>query len=79
MKNLEIVSINYLYDFKIFVEFNDGKSGEVNLENELWGSIFLPLKEIANFKKFSLSPVSNTIEWANGADIAPEFLYEKCK
>lgn len=37
-------------------------------------SIFAPLKDVDFFKKFVLN--SNTIEWGNGADIAPERFLE---
>jgi hypothetical protein len=36
--------------------------------------IFAPLKNIDFFKHFKLN--ANTVEWANGADIAPEKMYE---
>jgi len=36
--------------------------------------IFAPLKNIDFFKHFELN--ANTVEWANGADIAPEKMYE---
>ncbi|GHT01015.1 hypothetical protein FACS189421_13520 [Bacteroidia bacterium] len=39
----------------------------------LYGEIFEPLKDIDNFKKFHVSDWS--VEWKNGADMAPEFLY----
>jgi len=36
--------------------------------------VFAPLKNIDFFKNFKLN--ANTIEWENGADIAPERIYE---
>lgn len=45
--------------------------------NELNGSIFVLLKDKAFFKEFSI--VYNTIEWKNGADFAPEYLYNLAK
>jgi len=47
------------------------------LANELNGTVFNPLKDKNNFRKFSI--VFNTIEWENGADFAPEYLYELAK
>lgn len=36
--------------------------------------VFAPLKNQSYFKNFTIN--ANTIEWPNGADIAPERLYE---
>ncbi len=74
---LEISKANYIEDYKIEIQFNNGEIYAVDLMNELNGSIFVPLKDIAFFKDFSI--VYNTIEWKNGADFAPEYLYELAK
>jgi hypothetical protein len=71
---LEIINAKYLNDYKIFLEFNDGVSMTVDLANELEGEIFEPLKNKDYFKTFFIK--FNTIEWDNGADIAPEHLYQ---
>lgn len=74
---LEISKAEYIADFKIKLEFNNGETWTVNLENELNGSVFEPLRNKADFKNFSIA--YNTIEWANGADFAPEYLYDIAK
>jgi len=74
---LEIIEANYLNDFKLLLKFNDGAEMTVDLENELTGSVFTPLKDKNKFMRFSI--VFNTIEWENGADFAPEYLYELAK
>jgi hypothetical protein len=71
---LEIMQASYINDYKILLKFNDGAEMTVDLENELNGSVFTPLKDKSKFRKFSI--VFNTIEWENGADFAPEYLYE---
>ena len=71
---LEVKKAEYLNDFKVFIEFSDGVSKTIDLEKELDGAVFEPLKNKDYFKSFTIK--FNTIEWDNGADFAPEYLYE---
>lgn len=71
---LEVTNAEYLKDFKVFVKFSNGVSKTVDLEHELNGTVFEPLKDMDYFKTFSVK--FNTIEWDNGADFAPEYLFE---
>lgn len=75
--NWEVTKAEYLDGYQIKVWFQDGSVKVVNLEGELWGEIFEPLKDISLFKQFTLSEEWATLCWPNGADIAPEFLYEQ--
>ena len=70
-----ITEAKYLHDYKIELEFNDGKKGVVDLENELYGTVFKPLKDKKVFSSVKLDKDLDTIAWENGADLAPEFLY----
>jgi hypothetical protein len=74
---LEVTRAQYQEGYKIWVEFNDGVSGVVDLSETLWGPIFEPLRDIERFKRFAVSDVLHTIVWENDADLAPEYLYEK--
>ena len=74
---LKIKKAKYIADYKIHLTFNDGKSGQVNLENHLDGEVFEPLKNIEYFKTFKVQ--GDTVSWDNGADLAPEFLYDLLK
>ncbi len=76
---LHVIEAKYIRDYVIWLRFNNGVEGEVDLEKELEGEVFGPLKDIEHFKKFSVDPDIETITWDNGADIAPEFLYENIK
>jgi hypothetical protein len=60
--------------YTIWLRFADGTEGEVNLEAELDGEVFEPLKDMNYFKTFKLHPELKTVVWPNGADFAPEFL-----
>ena len=67
----------YLRDYKIHVTFDDGREGIIDLEGELWGEVFEPLKDTDVFRCFRMDPELDTIVWPTGADLAPEFLYER--
>ncbi len=67
----------YLGDYKIGVTFDDGREGVIDLEDELWGDVFEPLKEPEIFRRFRVDTELDTIVWPTGADLAPEFLYER--
>jgi hypothetical protein len=72
-----VTDAKFVKDYTLYLRFSDGSDGEVNLEPELDGEIFQPLKDIFYFKNFSLNQDLHTVVWPNGADFAPEFLYEK--
>ncbi len=63
--------------YVVRLQFSDGTRGDVNLSGELEGEIFAPLKDPAFFGQLRVHPELHTVVWPNGADLAPEFLYEK--
>lgn len=63
--------------YRLWLRFADGAEGEIDLESELWGEVFEPLKDPAAFAQFRVDPELETLVWANGADFAPEFLHER--
>ena len=69
-----ILDLRYVSAYTIWLRFADGTEGEVNLENELEGEVFEPLKDLTYFKSLILHPELRTVVWPNGADFAPEFL-----
>ena len=74
---LHVVDAKYERDYIVRVKFNDGAEGCVDLSGELYGDVFAPLLAKEKFKTLRVDPELNTIVWANGADFAPEFLYER--
>ena len=73
---LHTTEVSYLGDYRLWLAFNNGESGEVDLEQELWGEMFESLKDKLQFATAYQHPVMRTVAWANGADFAPEFLFE---
>ncbi len=73
----KLESAEYVADYRIRLRFADGMQGEIDLAEELWGEVFEPLKDPAAFRQFRLDAELNTIAWETGADLAPEYLYER--
>lgn len=73
---LHVCEARYLHDYVVWLRFNDGAEGEIDLEDELEGEMFMSLRDIDQFKRFKVDPQIETLVWENGADLAPEFLYE---
>lgn len=72
----EVVDVVYLNDYRLRLKFGDGAVKVVDLETELWGDVFVPLLDKQLFQQVYIPEDGDTIEWPNGADFAPEFLYE---
>jgi len=41
---LHITDVKHFHDYQLWLKFNDGTEGVVDLTQELWGSVFEPLK-----------------------------------
>ena len=70
---IRITDVEYLHDYSMKLEFSDGLQKQIDFYPLLKGKLFESLKDKHNFIQFGLNHW--TIEWANGADLAPEFLY----
>ena len=71
---LRVVDVDYIKDYELLVTFSDGSKKKVDLQPYLIGEVFGELLDKDKFIQYGLTRV--TIEWANGADLGPEFLYE---
>jgi len=72
-----VVDASYDGDYRISIEFNDGRKGIVDLQETIFNDsrpIFVPLREKEFFRRFRVE--MDTVVWDNGLDLAPEFLYD---
>jgi hypothetical protein len=76
---VRVTDANLVRDFVVWLRFNDGSEGEVDLSDELDGPVFEPLRDPKLFAQFRLDRELNTLVWPNGADFAPEFLHEHAR
>lgn len=74
----EVIRIEYASAYSYRVVFDDGVQAVIDFSDYLdRGPVFAPLRDIGFFRQARVE--GGTIAWPNGADIAPESLYEKCE
>ena len=76
---VRVTEARHIRDYVLWLRFNDGVDGQVDLANELDGPIFEPLRDVSTFREFVVHPELHTVTWPNGADFAPEFLHDLVK
>jgi len=69
-----VIRADYRGGFRIHLTFNDLSERTVDFRPWLEGPVFEALKDPAYFREFFVD--GGTAAWPNGADIAPETLYE---
>jgi hypothetical protein len=72
-----VTQAEYRGAFRVHVVFNDGTESTVDFSEWLTGPVFEPLKDLRYFERFFVE--GGTVAWPNGADIAPETIYERAK
>ena len=72
----EVTAIEYRQGYVFHITFDDGLEADVDFSEFIGrGPVFKPLREVAYFCQARIE--GGTVAWPNGADIAPETLYEK--
>lgn len=73
----DVVEVRPLDGYRVFLRFDDGVQGELDLEPLLmpFDGVFAPLRDLARFREVFVDTEGGTIAWPNDVDLAPEVLY----
>ena len=72
-----VISVECKGDYVLSIVFDNGECGLLDMKPYLNFGVF---KKIQNPSVFGTVHVSfDTIAWESGADLDPEFVYEKCR
>ena len=73
---MKVTDVQVGEGYILYVTFSDGLRRRVNVESVLWGVMFESLRDLAIFRQAAFDPQLGTVAWPNGADLAPEYLWE---
>jgi tRNA U34 5-methylaminomethyl-2-thiouridine-forming methyltransferase MnmC len=73
-----VIAVKTEADWKLDVTFSDGTRGIISMKDRLFGPVFEPLKDPTLFSQAAVDEFG-AVYWPNGADLAPDALYEKLK
>jgi hypothetical protein len=73
---LDITAVEVIGEYRLRLTFEDGTVGDVDFSSREWKGVFEPLADPAYFARVHVDRELGTIAWPNGADMAPEPLYE---
>jgi hypothetical protein len=73
---IDVAEVEVVADHRLRLRFADGSIGEVDFSDRQWRGVFEPLRDPRYFSQVAVDPELGTIVWPNGADVAPETLYE---
>ena len=75
-RTARIRSVEPLEGFVLRLAFEYGTVREIDLEAELWGPVFEPLRADPQlFRQVRVDDELGTVVWPNGADLDPDVLY----
>jgi hypothetical protein len=72
----DIVKAEARSDFRVWVRFEDGLEGEVDLSDLVGRGVFKRWQDDpSEFEQVEVDPESGTVVWPGGLDVAPDRLY----
>lgn len=72
----DITHVEVIGRYSLRVIFDDGGVRELDLDGQLDGPVFEPLRDPAMFARVQVDAESGTVAWPTGADLDPIVVYE---
>ena len=73
-----VVEARYMGDYRVWIRFDNGREGLIDLEDDLWGEEqHVALRDMSLFSGLYVDTGRATLAWFNGSDFNPEYLYGK--
>lgn len=73
---LKVDSVMHLRGYELRIRFNNGVVKDVELGSELYDEEFRALRDPRLFARVRANERTGALEWPNGADLSPEFLFD---
>lgn len=70
------IHVKALSGYRLYVEFDDGVAGEIEMADRLFGPAFEPLHNIDEFNKVFVDEFG-AIAWPCGVDLAPDAIHRR--
>jgi hypothetical protein len=75
----DVVGVEVSGEYRLRLTFDDGTVGEIDFAGREWRGVFEPLGDLEYFAQVTVDADGGTVTWPNGADMAPEPLYEQAR
>ncbi len=74
----ELRDARHVGQYRLWLQFTDGREGIVDFSDDLWGDDLSPLRDLETFAELSYDDALATLTWERGGiDISPTYLYSK--
>jgi hypothetical protein len=75
----DITAVDVVRHGLLKLTFADGLRGEVEVLDRMRGPVFKQARTPDGFAKVRVDPETGTVVWPDGADLAPDTLYERVR
>lgn len=72
----KIVEAEPRKDYRLWVRFEDGVEGEVDLSDLVGDGVFERWEDAVEFRKVFIDAETDTVAWPGGIDLCPDSLYD---